>query len=194
MGTSNFHSRQVSQIFAVETSYFDEEIDDFVQDEWIWEDTRNNIIFDLDKIDKDKSITQTIDWQFVSNNDVKLEDELRSFPATSIGEMYTGVHYGGTDWTITLVPKTVSGYYSGFCLDFEICVSNDQGYGEIWNDGVEQGVSEDDMQYMFEEYEYQEPHMKGMLVIHGSGIIKAINIAILQGVNLLEDIFAGHSN
>ena len=173
MGTSNFHNGQASRIFAIDTD-----------DEFAWNDTRDNVMYELLEIDKNKSI----DWEFVRGDDVPLDDELRSFPATSIGQMYSSVHYGGMDYTITLIPKTVGGYYSGFNLDFEIRIDNDQGYGELINDGIEYGVSKDDMEYMFEEYEYQEP------LLHGDTVIEKLNDKILDGVTRLEKVFAMYSD
>lgn len=189
MGTSNFHNSQASRVFAVATSYEDEETKEMVQNEMIWDDTRDNVMYELLGIDKDKEI----DWEFVRGNDVDIE-ELRSFPATSIGQFYTGVHYGGMDYTITIIPKTVSGYYEGFNLDFDIRVDNDQGYGEIINDGIEEGVSKDDIEYMFEEYEHQEPYMKGILALHGSKLIEKMNAVIADGVQRLEKVFTNYSD
>ena len=139
MGTCNFNNSQASRIFAVG--------EDNNEDEFIWDDTRDNVSWELLEIDKDKAI----DWEFVTGDKLDIE-ELRSFPATSIGQLYSDISYGGMDFSITIIPKTVSGYYAGFNLDFDIMVTNDQGYGEITNDGVEEGVSKEDMEYMFEEY------------------------------------------
>lgn len=189
MGAGNFYNSQASKIFAVSGSYEDED-GEMQQDELIWGDTRDNVMFELLAIDKDKSI----DWEFVANNTLKLHDELRSYPATSIGEFYTGVHYAGTDFTITIIPKTIYGYHEGFNLDFDICVSNDQGDGEIWNDGIECGVDEDSMEYMFEEYEYQEPYMKGVLAMHGGRLIEELNNTISDGIERVEKIFEDFSD
>ena len=183
MGTSNFHSIQASKIFAITKEYANEFGDN------VWSDTRSNIVYELLAIDKDKEI----DWEFVEGDDYKLEDELRSFPATSIGQFYTGVHYGGMDFTITLIPKTVSGYYEGFNLDFEIRIDNDQGYGEIYNDGIEEGVDADDIEYMFEEYEYQEQYMKGIIAMHKDVLIDKLNYKIDEGVQRLEKVFTNNS-
>ena len=188
MGTSNFYNKQASRIFAVTGSYEDED-GEMQEDEFIWEDTRSNVMYELLAIDKDKEI----DWEFVRGDDVPVE-ELRSYGATSIGQFYTGVHYAGTDFTITIIPKTVGAYYEGFNLDFDIRVDNDQGYGEIINDGVECGVSEDDMEYMFEEYEYQEPYMKGVLAMHKDRLIEKINDVISDGVERVEKAFSDFSD
>ena len=189
MGTANFHSSQASRIFAVTGSYEDED-GEMREDEFIWEDTRSNVMYELLAIDKDKEV----DWEFVAGDDYKIYDELRSFPSTSIGQFYTGVHYAGTDFTITIVPKTVSAYYDGFCLDFDICLSNDNGIDELINDGLECGVGDDDMEYMFEEYEYQNPYMKGVLVMHGDRLIAKINAVIEDGIERIEKVFSDFSD
>ena len=54
MGTSNFHSRQASKIFAITEEYANEFGDN------VWSDTRSNIVYELLAIDKDKGI----DWEF----------------------------------------------------------------------------------------------------------------------------------
>ena len=189
MGTNNFCNDQASRIFAVSTSYEDEETKEWVEDEFIWDDTRDNVMYELIAIDKDKEV----DWEFVKGNDVKVEEN-RSYGATSIGQLYTSVHYGGMDFSITLIPKSVGAYYSGFNLDFDIRIDSDQGIGELVNDGVECGVNREDMEYMFEEYEYQEPYMKGIIAMHGDKLISKINDVIADGVERLEKVFADFSD
>ena len=54
MGTSNFYNKNASKIWCVETSYYDEEIEEEIEDEFLWEDTRNNVSSSLEKIAKQK--------------------------------------------------------------------------------------------------------------------------------------------
>ncbi len=183
MSTNNFCSDQSSKIFAVEESYEDEN-GEMIQDEFVWDDTRDNTVYELQSMDKNKEI----DWQFTYGSDFKVEEN-RSYGATSIGQMWSSVSYGGMDFVITIIPKTVGAYYSGFNLDFDIKIKNEQGYGEIINDGIEEGVDRDDMEYMFEEYEYRETYMKGIIAMHGDMLIKLVNEKIADGVERLEKIF-----
>ena len=54
MGTSNFYNKNASKIWSVETSYYDEELNEEIEDEFIWQDTRDNISSSLEKISKEK--------------------------------------------------------------------------------------------------------------------------------------------
>ena len=54
MGTSNFYNKNASKIWSVETSYYDEELNEEIEDECIWQDTRDNISSSLEKYLKKK--------------------------------------------------------------------------------------------------------------------------------------------
>ena len=54
MGTSNFYNKNASKIWSVETSYYDEELNEEIEDEFIWQDTRDNISSSLENISKEK--------------------------------------------------------------------------------------------------------------------------------------------
>ena len=153
MGTSNFHNKNASRIFSNETNteYFkvldddgeeyevllcEEEANKILEknpsysiesyydnDEFIWEDTRDNVKYELEKIAKDKKRG----WW--ADDSLKIEGELRSFPSTSIGSYWDTFDFCGIEFKVELVPHTTSGYYSGFNLDWTIEYSCDGVYG-----------------------------------------------------------------
>jgi len=98
--TNNFAQTKTSAIYAVTDA----------EDEFIWQDIRDSVITILEESDK---------YDF-SENDSVSTDNNRSYPSTSIGRVY--IYGNGFD--ITVVLKTVSGYYSGFTLDYQdnICI------------------------------------------------------------------------
>ena len=49
MGTSNFYRKNTSKVWSVETSYYDEELNEEIEDECIWQDTRDNVSSSLEK-------------------------------------------------------------------------------------------------------------------------------------------------
>ena len=113
MGTSNFYNKNSSKVWSVETSYFDEELNEQIEDEFIWEDTRSNVSSSLEKISKEKSRS------YYEDDSLKVND-LRSFPSTSIGKYCDYFQFCNTEFKVELIPHTTSGYYSGFNLDFDI--------------------------------------------------------------------------
>ncbi len=187
MGTNNFHNTRASKIYAVSERYEDED-GEMVNDEFVWENTRDNVHYALMAIDKDK----TNYWQYVGDKDINLGETLRSFDATSIGEFYSDMSYAGVYFRVVLIPKTVAGYYEGFNLDFEISVLDD--YGETDTDELECGVTKEEMNDVFSEYIYRDPYMAGMLSIHGDRLIEKLNDLISDGVKRLEEVFENFSD
>ena len=144
MGTSNFHSNRTSCIYAVDAD-----------DEFIYSDTIDNIRYSLQAIDKDKSN----DWSFIYDKEIRLNEDLRSFPASSIGWLQTHFSYAGVNIEIMFIPKGVSGYYSGFNLDFELQFCDDYSSEHyVYDIGDEQGMIET----ILNEHLYQNPQSAGM--------------------------------
>ena len=125
MGTSNFYNKNASKIWSVETSYYDEETNEEIEYETIWEDTRTNVSSSLEKIANQKGRTYYKD----SSLDV---DQLYSFPSTSIGSYSKYFHFCNIEFGVILIPHTTSGYYEGFNLDFDINLSA-SGLGEKYD-------------------------------------------------------------
>ena len=126
MGTSNFYNKNASKIWCVETSYYDEEIEEEIEDEFLWEDTRNNVSSSLEKIAKQKSRT------YYENSNLNV-DQLHSFPSTSIGSYSKYFYFCNIEFGVILIPHTTSGYYEGFNLDFDINLSVSEICGKYDN-------------------------------------------------------------
>jgi len=122
MGTSNFHYNNC--LYTVETAYTDEESGEEIQDEFIYEDTKENLSYEVDKI---KNSTQVND--FDTDN-----EELSSFPSQVLTTLYIGEQqslyfneqekeykreYGSQSlFYIQIVLR--SGYYEGLNIDYNI--------------------------------------------------------------------------
>lgn len=175
MGTSNFHSNRTSCVFAVGG-----------EDEWIWQDTRDNIVASLEVLSDDKKNT----WEFSERNDITLHEELRSFPATSIGWFYSDFSYAGVNIVINFIPKTVSGYYEGFNLDFELQIEDDYSTELYTVDNIDEGFMTD----IINEHLYQKPEAAGMIKIHGKNLLQKVKDKVDEGQKLLEDVFNMYSD
>ena len=141
MGTSNFYRKNTSKVWSIETSYFDEELKEQTQDEFIWEDTRSNVSSSLEVIAKQKRRS------YYEDDSLKVND-LRSFPSTSIGESCDYFQFCNTEFKVELIPHTTSGYYEGFNLDFDINLSVSEICGKY--DNMKDLLS-DVKEFLFEE-------------------------------------------
>ena len=187
MGTSNFHSNRTSCIFAIDDSYYDEELEQTIYDEFIWRDTRSNICSELRAINNDKSNT----WEFSETLTISLKEELSSYPATPIGWFYSNFSFATVNITINFIPKTVSGYYSGFNLDFELQFEDEYSYDPyVYDPGSESGMVED----IINEHLYQNPQLSGIIKIHGKNILSKLQEKITEGQKLLENVFKMYSS
>ncbi len=100
--TNNFASTNSDVIHAVSTEG---------DGECIWQDTRDNLVTLFEE-----------DAKFDFSEDDKLDtDSNSSYPSTSIGEMTIY----GNGYDIRVILKTVSGYYTGFTLDYQDYITLD---------------------------------------------------------------------
>lgn len=170
MGTSNFHNTNANNIYAVTEG-----------DEFTYEDVRESISIELQETAKEQKI------DFFEDSEIDLADELRSFPATSIGELYEDIVYCNTDVRVTLIPKTVSGYYEGFNLDYEIRIEDN-------NTGISYEFDEDYTSDIIEEHLYNYPEDAGILAIHGKRLGTKIDDVIINLRNVVESTFNRYSD
>jgi hypothetical protein len=175
VGTNAYDFKRTSKLYVVEQP-----------DDFDWEYVRSNIINDLKAIDKDKSN----DWEFSEENDIKLNEELRSYPATSIGWFYQYIEHGGLKLTLTLIPKTVSGYADGFCLDFELQLEDEYNSEPYTYNEADEGF----LEAFLNECIYQEPDKKGLFKIHSKRFFQKVQDAYLDGQNILEKIFSKYTD
>ena len=106
MGTSNFHTVNANSIYVIDP-----------QDEFEYNDILENLIEDF------KHIEKTGAFGFVANYGIKLNTELRSFPARSIGIVYQDFDFLGLNFEVHVIPVVRDGYYEAGNLDYEFALS-----------------------------------------------------------------------
>ncbi len=153
MATGNFHYEEV--LYTITGC------DD---DEFIWEDTRNNI---ADELSSNKD--------FYINDKIEIDSELSSFPATSIGEFSDSIYYLSEELDVQVILMTRSGYYEGFNLDYEIRFSWD---GIIYD-------SIDDMYGSLSEY----ADYKGLFVAHQKSLYNKIEAKLNEFTSKIEQAY-----
>jgi len=152
MGTSNFHNENC--LYTIEAEY-----------EFEYEDTISNITCEFNK-----------DKEFYGSDSIKLESELRSFPARSIGSFTLDLEYLEQQITVTIVPLVRSGYYSGANFDYEMNIECEYSDYDDISDCV------DDL------LEYGCVH-KGLLTAHRSSLENKVNIWITETVKKITDVY-----
>jgi len=185
MGTSNFDNTRATCIYAVETSYYDEDAGEEIYNDFAWEDTRNNIAYEMKNIEKESKNK----WQWSTNDNVKLNETLRSYPATSIGELWSDLEYGGLYIRINFILKSVSGYYSGFSLDYEVEFYDNYSYDAYeWEPGEDSIIEQ-----LIQEAIDQEPEKTGLFKIHAKQFLEKFKERYKEGVELIENIYKQQS-
>ena len=157
MGTSNFHS--TGCLYTVTED-----------DEFIWDNTRENVMHEL-----------ADDKCWISISDLKLETELRSFPATSIGLFQDYIFIGQEEVMISVVAMTRSGYYEGFNLDYEVAIN--QNYSDY----------EDGKEVLDDMYEYI-PSMRGLITMNRAKWTNDIDEAVKAFTDRLEHVFSMYAD
>ena len=165
MATGNFYNTNATRIYSITDG-----------DDFTWENVRENITHDLEKSSKELKL------DFYPSDDINLENELRSYPSTSIGELYTSIQYATLDIQLTLVPKTVSGYYEGFNLDYEIRIE----------DNLEGTDYESIVDLIDDSYDFN-PENRGILTINRDRIITKVSTALKEMTDLVENVFNQNS-
>ena len=157
MGTSNFHYEEC--FFTVTEG-----------DEFTWDDTRANVSSELE-----------MDRFWITDNALDIPSELRSFPATSIGQFAEMVQVLGFDIDVVVIAVTRSGYYEGFNLDYEVEINFESGEYEtgeqVW----------DDM------WDYN-PSLRGLLTIHKKYVIDSIDNMVKAFSDRLEEVYGMYSD
>ena len=152
MSTSNFHNENC--LYTIEA-----------EDEFEYEDTVSNITAEFNQ-----------DKEFYEDDSIKLESELRSFPARSIGSFTLDFEYLEQQIIVTIVPLVRSGYYSGANFDYEKNINCDYSDYDDISDCV------DDL------LKYGCVH-KGLLTAHRSSLENHINIWIAETVKKITDVY-----
>lgn len=117
MGTSNFHNKNASRVFAIE-----------IEDDFDYEDAKSNIQYALLAFNNVKGIS-------VRTSDDRANSELRSFPAVKIAELWARYSINDIEFTLEVNAVVRSGYYAGANFDWETRFYSD----ESWDGGLEDG-------------------------------------------------------
>lgn len=116
MGTSNFHYKNASKVFAICMPFEDDETGEYVHPEsWEYEEAISSI----------RESMARSEGNFQSSETGYDNQELRSYPSTVIGEFSNGIQCNGKEIDICLTAVAHSGYYEGACLDWNIQVTVD---------------------------------------------------------------------
>ena len=164
MGAANWNKVATSVIYA---------IDD--EDEFIWDDTRDNVCAELEAIDKDPDI----DWEFYPGDRLKTSCN----NSISMGMFYSDIPNIDPPVQIEILVKTVSGYHSGFCLDFEVSLLCEEVYGNYDED--EASIIFDDMLEDYPDMLKQEDR---------GAFVKKVEAKIVKGRALIEGVFNNHTD
>jgi len=115
MGTSNFHSRNASRIFAVTfPDYEDEDTGEMVSDEFGYDDLKLNLTSEFKSLNNQKK-----DINFFEERGTDTH-ELRSYPSYVIGTLRYYSKFKSVDVLAEITMVIRSGYYDGVCLDWSV--------------------------------------------------------------------------
>jgi hypothetical protein len=130
MGTSNFHNVNARNVYAVLMNYEQPILDDDDNEtdevetryceEWEVNDFIGNIRCEAERVAKENNFKYHEDLEMTDPN------ELRSFPSTSLFQIYLNKHFGDVHVEVNINCVLRAGYYEGACLDwFDTCVFGD---------------------------------------------------------------------
>ena len=167
MATSNFHNENTDRIYVIDP-----------QDEFEYESILENIKIDFKNADKAGK------FEFIEDDEIHLDTELRSYPATSIGRVYKSFNFLGIEFEIQIVPLTRSGYYEAGNFDYEIKYLID---GETFDniDGILY-----DLEHYYEDYDLN----KGLIAIHEDNLTSRLENIEKDLREKVENIFKDNSN
>lgn len=186
MGTSNFHYKNASRVYAVLMNYEDEILDENGEPTGETE-TRYPERYEVDDL-KDFIKNEIEDLENGRYyNWVKDSNELRSFPSSYLGSLRTYKPYGDIGVEVYIHAFLRSGYYEGACLDWTLQVDIN-GYGEY--------IGDEDIPYAVEEIkENTSSYMsKGLRTIIANKVEKWIRSEADRLSGIMENIFSRNSD
>ena len=168
MATNNFHYENTDRIYVIDP-----------QNEFEYEDILENIKIDFENADKAGK------FEFIEDDEIHLDTELRSYPATSIGIVYKSFNFLGLDFEIQIIPLTRSGYYETGNFDYEIkyILNNNETFSDI--DGILY-----DLEHYSEDYDLN----KGLIAIHEGNLKKRLEDLEKDLREKVENIFEDNSD
>ena len=177
MATSNFMSVNAQGIYAIPSSYTDENGDEVYMESWEYDEMMDNI-------------AENAGWDRVEGC-----DNNRNFCGSYICENTETIEFGKTtpEFLQTTITATIimrSGYYSGVNLDYEIHVEDCGGYGADLSDGFENMVDAmmENYRYMAERYAEEDGWNYGLYTMQKKNIEKWLEKAINETIEKCEKI------
>lgn len=186
MGTSNFHYKNASRVYAVLMNYEDEILDENNEPTGETE-TRYPEEYEADDLkDFIENEIEDLENGFYYNW-VKDSNELRSFPSSYLGSIGSCKSYGDIDIDVYIHAFIRSGYYEGACLDWTLQVGIN-GNGEY--------IDDEDIQYAANDIrEHASSYMsKGLRTIIASKAEKWIRSEADRLSGIMENIFSRNSD
>ena len=169
MGTSNFHTANANSTYVIDP-----------QDEFEYNDILENLIEDF------KNVEKTGAFDFNEDDDIKLNTELRSFPARSIGIVYQDFDFLGLNFEVHIIPVVRDGYYEAGNLDYEFAFYHD-AFSEPFED-IDEIV--EDVELYCEDYDINP----GLVKIHIKSLENRLNLLKDFLTEEVENIFKRNSN
>ena len=186
MGTSNFHYKNASRVYAVLMNYEDEILDDNGEPTGETE-TRYPDEYEVDEL-KDfikNEIEDLENGQYF--NWVKDTGELRSYPSSYLGSIRSCKSYGDIDIDVYIHAFLRSGYYEGACLDWTLQVDIN-GNGEYIDDEDISDAANDIRKYASSDMS------KGLRTIMAYKAEKWIRSEADRLSGIMENIFSRNSD
>ena len=186
MGTSNFHYKNASRVYAVLMSYEDDVLDD-----------NGEPTGEKETVYPDNEMSEEV-MSFIRNEIEDLENgqyfnwverigELRSYPSSYLGSIRSCKSYGDIDIDVYIHAFIRSGYYEGACLDWTLQVDIN-GNGEY--------IDDKDIQYAANDIrEHASSYMsKGLRTIIAYKAEKWIRSEADRLSGIMENIFSRNSD
>jgi len=185
MGTSNFHYKNASRVYALFMNYEDDVLDENGEptgeketaypDDIVVDETESFIRSEIEDLENG----YFFNW-------VKDSGELRSYPSSYLGSLRSCKSYGDIEVDVYIHALIRSGYYEGACLDWTLQVDIN-GYGEYIDDG--------DIPYAVDDIiEHASTDMnKGLLTIMARKAEKWIRAEADRLSGIMENIFSRNS-
>ena len=186
MGTSNFHYKNASRVYAVLMSYEDEILDENGEPTGETE-TRYPEEYEVDEL-KDFIKNEIEDLENGRYyNWVKDSNELRSFPSSYLGSLRSRKQYGDIGIEVYIHAFLRSGYYEGACLDWTLQVDIN-GNGEYIDDEDISDAANDIRKYASSDMS------KGLRTIMAYKAEKWIRSEADRLSGIMENIFSRNSD
>lgn len=172
MSTPNFCRYEASGYYAIGVS------EETYNDEFLYEDTKANVFYELKQLCKDKG------YDFVERDKNRMYHDLfnRSYGGTYICSITKSKYIADIEITVNIHAVLSGGYYSGAILDY---ISQIEINGDDRND-----IEEFEKYFEYTDLEYCSNLPLGMLKIQSKNILKFSHSAYKELTEQIEQIYS----